>query len=42
MQYYHERYPDKSSAIQLYIADPDSDLPQLGKNDFCFCGSGTK
>lgn len=28
MQYYHERYPEKLSAIQLYVADPDSDLPQ--------------
>ena len=28
MQYYHERYPDNLSAIQLYSAEPNSDLPQ--------------
>jgi hypothetical protein len=27
MQYYHERYPDNLSAIQLYVAEPNSDLP---------------
>lgn len=28
MQYYHERYPDNLSAIQLYVAEPNSDLPE--------------
>lgn len=28
MLYYHERYPDNLSAIQMYIAEPNSDLPQ--------------
>lgn len=28
MQYYHERFPDNLSAIQLYVAEPNSDLPE--------------
>ena len=28
MLYYHERYPDNLSAIQLYTAEPNSDLPE--------------
>lgn len=28
MLYYHERYPDNLSAIQMYVAEPGSDLPQ--------------
>lgn len=28
MRYYHERYPDNLSAIQLYVAEHNSDLPQ--------------
>lgn len=28
MMYYHERYPDNLSAIQMYIAASNSDLPQ--------------
>lgn len=28
MLYYHERFPDNLSAIQMYIADPNSDLPE--------------
>jgi hypothetical protein len=26
--YYHQRYPDNLSAIQLYTAEPNSDLPE--------------
>jgi hypothetical protein len=28
MQYYHERYPDNLSAIQLYVTESNIDLPQ--------------
>lgn len=28
MLYYHERYPNNLSAIQMYVAEPGSDLPQ--------------
>ncbi len=28
MQYYHERYPNNLSAIQMYVANPRSDMPQ--------------
>lgn len=28
MLYYHERYPNNLSAIQMYVADPGSDLPE--------------
>jgi len=28
MQYYHERYPNNLSAIQMYVAELGSDLPQ--------------